>query len=239
MNDQTKFRRIAAISAILAALLQLSFLFISLLAIDFNPEVMADPTQIFTLGEQAAELLRWGEIIEIFGFALLLVPPALYLRRWLSFRGPDLVNLFTLFGLAGLFLGATGAAMRHGPMTEIMRAYAQASGAEREALAVVSQVFLDVIFRGGDFLGVMLMGTWHLGIGPLLRREWRGPGLLMIIMGIGEVVIVAGVLFRIDALVVLGQAANFLMPIWTLWLGIAIWRSDEQSDYVLEPAAAG
>ena len=47
----------------------------------------------------------------------------------------------------------------------------------------------------------------------------RGLGLFMIILGVGEVVILAGILFRIDALVVPGQTAFFLMPIWTLWLG--------------------
>lgn len=31
----------------------------------------------------------------------------------------------------------------------------------------------------------------------------------------------------------------FLMPLWTLWLGIVIWRRMEGSNYVLEPAVAG
>lgn len=176
MQDQTLFKRIAAVAAVIAAPLQVTFLFVSMLAIDFNVEIMADPTQIFTLGERAAELLRWGGVLEIMSFSLLIVPSALYLRRWLSFRGPDLVNLFTVFGLAGMFIGATAAALRHGPMTEIMQASAQASGAEREILTVVSEVFLDVIFLGVDFLSVTLVGIWFLSIGLLLQREWRGLG---------------------------------------------------------------
>lgn len=206
MDDQTLFKRIAALSAVIAAPLQVTFLFVSMLAIDFNVEIMGDPTQIFTLGERAAELFRMGGVLEIMSFSLLIVPPALYLRRRLSVRGPDLVTLFTVFGLAGMFIGATSAALRHGPMTEIMQASAQASGAEREILAVISEVFLDVIFLGVDFLAVTLVGIWFLSIGRLLQREWRGPGLLMFIMGVGNAVVIVGGLLKVDALVALGQA---------------------------------
>lgn len=234
MNDQTLFKRIAALSAMLAGPVQVTFLLVSLLAIEFNAEIMGDPTKIFTMGDRAAELLRWGGMLDIFGLYLLIVPPALYLRRWLSFRGPDLVNLFTVFGLAGIFIGVTGAALRQGPMTEIMHAYAQASGAEREMLAVVSEVFLDVIFRGVALLDIILLGTWFLSIGLLLRRERRGLGLLMFILGVGNLVVLVGTLFRIDALAALGQTTVFLMPIWMLWLGVAIWRRDEESENTSE-----
>jgi hypothetical protein len=239
MNDQTTFRRTAAISAMIAAPLQVIYILVSLLAIEFNFDLMADPTQIFTIGERAADLLRYDGILEILGFSLLLVPPALYLRLWLSFRGPDLVNLFTVLGLAGIFLGAATSALRLGPMTEIMHAYAQASGAEREMLGVVSQVFLDVIFLGLDILGISLMGIWFLSFGLMLRAERLGLGLLMVIMGVGDLVVLAGALFRVGSLAAVGQIAFFLQPIWMLWLGIVIWRRGERSDYVQEPAVAG
>jgi hypothetical protein len=79
MNDQTLFRRIAAFSAILAAPLQATFLFVSMLAIDFNVEIMADPTRIISIGEQAAGLIRWSEILDIFSLYVLLVPVVLNL----------------------------------------------------------------------------------------------------------------------------------------------------------------
>lgn len=240
MNDQTSFKRIAAISAILAALLQLTFMLIGFLAIDFNPEIMADPSQMISLGERGARIFRWGEILDIFGFYLLVVPPALYLWCWLRPHSPNLVNLCTVFGLGSLFTGVAGAAIRFGAMTEMMHAYAQASGAEREMLAAVFKVLTDVWFLGLSFLEITFTGIWLLGIGLVLRRERRTLGLVTTILSIGYLgTVVGGGIFQIDALVALFTGiVTPLFPIWKLWLGIVIWRRDEQSEPALEPAMA-
>ncbi len=239
MNDKTVFKGIAAVSAILAAPVQLIFLSIGFLAIDFNAEIMADQSLMIALGDQAAEMFRWGEVLDIFGFYLLLIPVALYLRHWLHPHRPNLVDLFTLFGLGSIFFGVAGAAIRFGAMTEMMHAYVQASGAEREMLAALFQVLIDVIFSGLSTLEILLMGGWVLGMGLVLRRERRAFGLFTTMLGIAYLVTVAGVLFQIDAIIVAFTGIVVpLFPIWTVWLGIAIWRREEKPDLAMEPATA-
>jgi hypothetical protein len=239
MNDQTLFKRIAAVSAMLAAPVQLVFMIIVFLAIDFNTEIMADQSLMIILGNQAAEMFRWGEILDIFGFYLLLIPVVLYLRHWLRSHSPNLVNLVTVFGLGSIFFGVAGAAIRYGAMTEMMHAYAGASGAEREMFAVAFKVLIDVIFSGLGTLEVPFLGVWLLGIGLVLQRERRAFGLFTTILSIGYFGALAGGLLQIDLLIVLFTGIIVpIFPIWTIWLGIVIWRRGEQGDYGLEPAAA-
>ncbi len=46
MNDQTLFKRIAAISAILAAPVTLASTIVLLMAVDFNAEFMSNPARL-------------------------------------------------------------------------------------------------------------------------------------------------------------------------------------------------
>ncbi len=237
MNDQTAFRHIAAISTIGAGLLQLASGIFGFSAIDFDFEVMADPASVLTIGGQAAETLRWGLVFELFGFFLLLAPAALYLWHWLRPHSPNLVNLFTVFGLASFLIGGAEAATRLGVLPAAINAYGQASGSEREMLAVAFQMFNDVYWGGLIVTVNLLLSAWLLGIGLMMRRERRAFGLFTAILGVGYFLSIAVIVFRIDQLAPV-QGIFVLFPIWTLWLGLVVWRRAEQSDHVLQSAAA-
>jgi len=112
MNDQTLFRRIASISAILSAPVALANTIVLLIAVDFNAEFMANPANLITIGASASETFRWGEILGLGAPTLLLIPAALYLWYWLKSRAPRLVTLYTFFGLASLLLSAIGSLLR-------------------------------------------------------------------------------------------------------------------------------
>lgn len=118
MNDQTSFRRIAAISAIISAPLALGAVVIHILAVEFDFSLMPDQARLITLGERAAELIRWGDILGIFGYYLLLAPVALYLWYWLKPHSPRLVTMYTVSGLANIFIGVIGAGLRAGVLPE-------------------------------------------------------------------------------------------------------------------------
>lgn len=238
MNDEPSFKLIAAISTMAAGLVQLATGMFQFLAIDFDFEAVADPASLITLGGQAAETLRWGLLLEIFGFFLLLVPAALYLWYWLRPHHPKLVSLYTVCGLAHLFIGAAGAATRLGVLPKALQAYSQASGAEQEMLAVAFQMFTDVYFGGLIVTETILLSIWLLGIGLEAQRERRAFGLFTTIVGVGYLLNVGAIMFGIEQMAAPLQAIFILFPIWTFWLGIVIWRRAEQSDYVLEPAAA-
>ena len=104
MNDQTSFRRIAAISAILSAPLALLSTFIAIAAAGFNFELLDEPVGLVKLGAGAAELFAWSWILAALGFYLLLIPAAIYLRYWLKSLEPNLVGMYTAFGLGYCFI---------------------------------------------------------------------------------------------------------------------------------------
>jgi hypothetical protein len=226
MNDQDKFRRLAAISTLLAALALVATHLVHILAIGFDFAVAADLASMIALGDQTAEGFRWGAMLDAFGYYLLLVPAALYLWRWLRPHSPNLVDLLTAVGLGGLFIGASEAVIRLSAMTGMMHAYVSAAGPAREMLVVVFKVLIDVVFFGLATLAPFLFSVWVLGLGLVLRHERRMFGLDTVGLGLLELALFVGALFQIDPVVVVVQGLTLLLaPVWVFGLGIVIWRN--------------
>jgi hypothetical protein len=239
MNDQTTFRRLAAIATLLAALALAATHIVHLAAIDFDFEVVADLASMIALGDRAADGFRWGAMLDAFGYYLLLVPAALYLWHWLRPHSPYLVNMLTAVGLGGLFIGASEAVTRLNAMTGMMQAYVQAASPEREMLVVVFRVLIDVVFFGLATLALCLFAVWVLGIGLVLRHERRIFGLATVGLGLLELALFVGALFRIGPIVVVAQGlTTFIAPVWVLGLGIVIWRNRDVAEHTPDPAPA-
>jgi hypothetical protein len=235
MKDQTLFRRIAAITAILIAPVTLASTVVLLLAVDFNSEFMSNPAGLITIGAPASETFRWGTILEL-GSTLLLVPAALYLWYWLKPRAPQLVTLLTIFGLASMLIAVTGELLRASLYPPLMNAYAQAPEAQRDVLVVVFQGVTNFNFEGLWALEGIFWGIWWLGIGLVLRNERRSLGIFTVILGIAFLGAGAGWLLRVGPLARL-ENAFFLVPFWVVWFGIVIWRRGEQREQMVSAAA--
>jgi hypothetical protein len=239
MNDQTIFKRIAAISAILSGPLAIGSLAMVTLAVDFDFGLMDDQARLITLGNRAANLMGRGEFLGVFGYYLLFIPVTLYLRHWLMPRNPNLINLFTICGLGFIFIGVPGAILRANVLPEMMRAYTQASGAQQEMLAIIFKVTTDVIFAGLSVLEIIFIGVWWLGIGLILRNEQQLLGIFTIMLGIAALGNVVGKISHIEPLIMLEGIVFLFSPLWALWLGIVIWRRDEKHEQMMEVATAG
>jgi hypothetical protein len=237
MKDRTLFRQIAAITAILAAPVTLANTIVLFIAVDFNTELMSNPVGLINIGAAASEIFRWGTILELGAPTLLLVPAALYLWYWLEPRAPRLVTMYTVFGLASMLLAVTGTLLRANLYPPLMAAYPQASEAQQEILMVIFQGITDFNFEGLWALELILWGIWWLGIGLVLRRERRSLGIFTVILGTMFLIAGAGWLLRVGTLARL-ENAFFLVPFWTVWLGIVIWRRGEQSEQMAAAAAA-
>ena len=229
MNDQTTFKRIAAISAILAMPVTLANTIVLLMAVDFNTDFMSNPAGLITIGVPASETFRWGSILELGAPTLLLVPAAFYLWYWLKPRAPKLVTLYTFFGLTSLLLAAIGSLLRATLYPSLMNAYSQASEIQRDVLMVIFQGITNFNFEGLYALDLVFSGIWWLGIGPLLRSDRRILGTVTTILGIAYLLAGAGWLLRFGPLARLENAFVFV-PFWTMWLGIVIWRNPEKSE---------
>jgi hypothetical protein len=238
MNDQTPFRRIAAISAIVSGPAALAAFYGVSLAVAFDFELMNDTAALVSLGAGAAEVFRWGEVLGTVGYYLLLVPAALFLWHWLRPQSSNLVNLYTVFGLAYLFIGAVGAALRASVLPAMMVAYAEAPAADQAAIAADFRTMTVVIFIGLGALEALLGGLWLLGGGMVLSRERRVLGIVTAILGLAYLAYGVGEWFRIEPLITLGALAFLVLPFWAIWLGIIIWRRAEGSEPELELATA-
>ncbi len=236
MNDQTLFKRIAAITAILAAPVTLANTIVLFIAVDFNSELMSNPVGLINIGAAASETFRWGTILELGAPTLLLVPAALYLWYWLKPRAPELVTLYTVFGLASMILAVTGTLLRATLYPPLMAAYPQASETQQEILMVIFQGITNFTFEGLWALELIFWGIWWLGIGLVLRGERRSLGIVTAIMGTAFLIAGAGWLLRVGPLARL-ENAFFLVPFWVVWLGVVIWRRGEQSDQMVSAAA--
>jgi hypothetical protein len=132
--------------------------------------------------------------------------------------------MYTIFGLAHILIGAIAGTLLATVWPPMIRAYAQASGAQRETLTVVFQVTADLTHAGWfNMLEIIPGGFWLLGIGLILRSERRMLGITTIVLGIAALVVGIETILRIEMLTRPGLFVYlFFAPIWALWLGIVI-----------------
>jgi hypothetical protein len=238
MNDETSFRRIAALTVIMAGVLNLAASLVTSLAVDFDAGLLANPQDMLTAGLEpgAIDLFRWGEILGVFGYCLLLIPVTLYLWYWLSPRKPRMVILYTVLGLIGIVLCVFESAIRVSIWPPMMAAYPQAADIQREVLQVGFLAISDFVVSMYA-LNSILAGLWLLGIGLILRSEQRVLGIATAFMGVGIFCAGVGWITRVDLLARL-EIVYFLQPFWAVWLGIVIWRRTEKVQQMAIAATA-
>jgi hypothetical protein len=236
-KDESTFRRMAAITAIISAPIALGASFVLFLAIGGDPEIISNPVGMLTLGDRLAGIFRWVEFAGMFGYYLLFVPATIYLWKWLSPSKPNLIGVYTAFGLISITVGSIGSALLFSVWPSLISAYAQAPQAQQEVLSGVFQTFNDVVLVGLLPLSALLFGVWSLGIGLELRAEKRALGIAAVVLGIIHIVYGVGMNLQMELLASL-EFLTFLAPIWALWLGIVIYRRDERSESTQVRAAS-
>ena len=225
-KDESAFRRMAGISAIISAPIALGASLILILTIQGDPEIISNPVGMLTLDERVASVFRWVEFAGMFGYYLLFVPATIYLWKWLSPRKPNLNTVYGAFGLISITIGSVGSALLVSVWPSIINAYAQATQAQQEVLSSEFQAFNDAVLVGLLPLSSLLHGVWSLGIGLELRAEKRALGIAAMVLGIIHIAYAVGANLRIELLASL-EFLTFLAPVWALWLGIVIYRRDE------------
>src|SRR6266568_1653200 len=227
MNHEASFQRLAAVTSILATLLACGSIGFQAVVLSVNVDPFSNPTSLLGSGANGATLFRWGMILDMFGYYLLLAPLALLVWSRLKPRGMNLITLFTFCGLAYMFIGAIGATTLAAISPPLIEGYGQASAQQRQVYEVVFSGFLNVVYVGlWNLLESSLGGIWWLGIGLLLRREQPALGIFTIVLGIFALLDALGRILNIQIIYTVGLAGVLLLiPIWSLWFGIDLLGS--------------
>jgi hypothetical protein len=230
MSDHQSFQRFAAVSAIVSFLLAVASNVLQGIALNFSSEVFTNPALMLSIGANGASLLRWGLILDMLGYYVLLLPVALFLQRWCGSRNPTWVRFYTVCGSGYILIGAVGAATLAAVQPPLITAYAQASAGQRAALETVVMSMWNMVYGGlWNVLGELLVGIWFVGIGLLLRSQRRIFGVVSVILGISALLDSLGMILNVGAVASLALFIYLaLAPIWALWLGIDLLRRPVQ-----------
>lgn len=227
MNNDASFQRLAALTSILAALLAFGSIGLQVVVLGVHADPFSNLDSVLRIGANGANLFRWGMILDMFGYYLLLAPLALLLWSRLRPKGMNLITLYTFCGLAYMLIGAIGAATLAAISPLLIEGYGQASGQQHQMYEVVFSGFLNAVYVGlWNLLESSLGGIWWLGIGLLLRREQPALGIFTTVLGIFALLDALGRIVNIQIIYTVGLAGVLLLiPIWTLWFGIDLLRS--------------
>jgi hypothetical protein len=228
MNNDASFQRLAAVTSILAALLAFGSIGFQAVVLGVNTDPFSNPTSMLGIGVNGANLFRWGMILDMFGYYLLLAPLALLLWSRLKPKGMNLITLYTFCGLAYMLIGAIGAATLAAISSPLIEGYGQASGQQRQIYEVIFSGFINAVYVGlWNLLESSLSGIWWLGIGLFLRREQPALGIFTTVLGIFALLDALGRILNSQIIYTIGLAGVLLLiPIWTLWFGIDLLRND-------------
>jgi len=152
-----------------------------------------EPSQLLTSGPHGAALIRWGSLIDLFGY-LAIAPVVIYLRdRYASAR---YVDLFAAAGLAVVVIGSIGAAAMATAAPALISDYVGASPAQRQALLpAFATLYRAVVLGLWQTLETISAAVWLLGTASAARRE--GPRSVFVILAVLGVVVGAIALYRL------------------------------------------
>ena len=230
MNRNDSFQRFAAIMAIVSFFFAIASDILQGIPVHFSSEVATNPAMFLAVGTAGASLLRSGLLLDMLGYYLPLFPLALFLQHWLKTKNPTWVRFYTACGVGYILIGATGAVTLAVMQPPLINAYAQASVDQRAILETIFGTIWNIVYGGlWNILGELLIGIWFLGIGSLLRREMRLPGMAGMLIGLAALLDSLGTMLGLEGLAFLGLSLYIILaPIWALWIGIELLRKPVQ-----------
>jgi len=187
--------RVAISSAVAAFALELVAGLMYAAATGFAGGLSVDPSKLLGSGPTGAALIRWGSLIDMFGY-LSLAPVVVYLRA--RYASASFSDLFAAAGLAVVVIGSIGAVTMATAAPPLINDYATASGAAKQALVpVFATLYRAVVLGLWQTLETIPWAIWLLGNAFAARRE--GPRLLVLILVVAGVLNAAIALYRLVA----------------------------------------
>jgi hypothetical protein len=200
-------------------------------AYGFDIRAIAHPGSIVDKGEGVAQLLRWGAMLDMVSYFPLAVV-VVYFHYRLRARNPELVALLTACGLAYVLIGSIAGVLLAAAGPPLIVGYATASAVGREAARVALDALGNAVLVGlWGTLELIFIGFWFLGVGWLLRSDWRRFAVLSIVVGFAVLAasartgLTGRTLVEINGPIDVVIAAPLgLLFVWELWLAARLWR---------------
>jgi len=147
-----------------------------------------EPSKLLASGASGAALIRWGSLVDMFGY-LSIAPVVIYLRaRYATARYTD---LFAAAGLAVVVIGSIGAASMATAAPALITDYSTANAVQKEAIVpAFATLYRAVVLGMWQTLETIPAAVWLLGTAAAARR--KGPRsvfvILVILGGINAVI---------------------------------------------------
>lgn len=127
-----------------------------------------NPAHLLASGATGSGLLRWGSLIDMFGY-LCLAPVVLYLRE--RYPAAQWKDVFAVAGLALVVIGSIGAAAMATAAPALINEYGAASDASRQAmLPAFATLYRAVVIGMWQTLESIPAAVWLLGNAHASRR---------------------------------------------------------------------
>jgi hypothetical protein len=142
-----------------------------------------DPSKLLVSGPTGASLIRWGSLIDMFGY-LSIAPVVIYLRaRYATARYAD---LFAAAGLALVLVGSIGAVSMATAAPPLITDYAAANAAQKQVLLpAFATLYRAVVLGMWQTLETIPATVWLLGTASAARREGpRSVFVILLVLGV-------------------------------------------------------
>ena len=187
---------VAIAFATLAFVLEVSSAVFYSAAAGFSHHLSVAPIVLLQSGPGGAGLIRWGSLVDMFGY-LCLAPVVLYLRD--RYAGAPLIDLYAVAGLALIVIGSIGAVVMSTSASHLIAGYEAASPSGRQNLEVVfGAVYRAVVEGMWQTLETIPAAVWLLGTANAARgRSPRSVVWILLLIGLAN----AGIaVFRLSGL---------------------------------------
>jgi hypothetical protein len=230
-DGTARWGAVCALTAGVAFLIPLTFYFYFLPAAGSSATHAQDPASFLPwMAEQGTvRTALWWTTCLPFVVALFGVPAAL--KKVLKPSNPTAARTAELAGLLGLFTLLLACLMLAAGEMPLAKAYVAAGQDARPAIVAVYEWQRLVTALLFDAFGFFLLGVWvsvSSVAGLRSGRLSRWLGWFGIVTSLTMFSFVLGYLTHIRWLgeLGIGALAFVMLPVWMIWLGIVLWRSD-------------
>jgi len=200
-------------------------------AYGFDIQALAHPGSIVDKGQGVAQLLRWGALLDMASY-LPVGAVVVYFHYWLRARNPELVTLLTACGMAYVLIGSIAGVLLATVGPPLIEGYASASAEAQEAARITLEALGNAALVGlWGTLELIFFGFWFIGIGWLMRSDWRRFAVLSMVVGVAFLAtsartgLTGRTLVEISGPIDMAITASLaLFFVWGVWLAARLWR---------------